>query len=86
MSGGWCVYLVICSDGTLYCGSTNNLEKRLAAHNAGKGAKYTRGRRPVKLIAFRGGLTRTQALRLERRVKKQPRASKVTFLEAGGDA
>ena len=43
-------YIVECSDGTLYTGWTNNLEKRLEAHNAGKGAKYTKTRRPVKLV------------------------------------
>ena len=44
------VYLLRCSDGTLYTGCTNNLDRRLAAHNAGKGAKYTRSRRPVALV------------------------------------
>ena len=45
----WTVYLLKCADGTLYCGCTNNLTKRLAAHNRGQGAKYTRSRRPVAL-------------------------------------
>jgi putative endonuclease len=49
-SGKFYVYIVECSDGTYYTGSTNDLRKRLELHNAGKGAKYTRGRRPVKLI------------------------------------
>ena len=44
------VYLLRCSDGTLYTGCTNNLDRRLAAHNAGKGTKYTRSRRPVALV------------------------------------
>ena len=44
----WFCYLVGCSDGTIYCGITDNLEKRMATHNAGKGAKYTRGRGPVQ--------------------------------------
>jgi len=85
MSRDWCVYLVTCSDGTLYCGTTNDLDKRLATHNAGKGAKYTRSRLPVKLATYCDGLTKSEALRLEARVKKQPRACKVAFLEAGGD-
>ncbi len=46
------VYLLRCSDGSLYCGWTNDLKRRLAAHNAGKGAKYTKSRRPVKLVYF----------------------------------
>jgi putative endonuclease len=50
MSNEWVVYLVQCSDDSLYCGTTNNLEGRLSAHNAGKGAKYTRSRKPVKLV------------------------------------
>lgn len=44
------VYLLRCADGTLYTGFTNDLARRLAAHNAGRGAKYTRGRRPVELV------------------------------------
>ena len=45
-----CAYILLCADGTLYTGWTNDIEKRLAAHNAGRGAKYTRGRRPVTLL------------------------------------
>ena len=48
--GKFYVYIVRCKDGTYYTGSTNDLEKRLGSHNAGKGAKYTRSRRPVRLI------------------------------------
>lgn len=47
-------YMVQCSDGTLYTGWTNDLKKRLEKHNAGKGARYTRGRLPVKLVYFAG--------------------------------
>lgn len=46
----WYVYFVLCNDGTLYCGATNNVEKRVNTHNSGKGAKYTSTRRPVKLV------------------------------------
>jgi len=67
----WIVYLVECSDGTLYCGATNNLDKRLKAHNRGRGAKYTRGRLPVRLVVSRGGMTKSEALRLEWKVKKR---------------
>ena len=76
----WTVYLVECSDESLYCGISNDLDARIAKHNAGKGAKYTRGRGPVKLVAIRDGLTKGDALRLERAVKKQPRKNKVRFL------
>ena len=45
-------YLLECSDGTLYCGWTNDLEKRVKAHNSGRGAKYTKSRRPVRLVWY----------------------------------
>ena len=78
----WAVYLLTCSDGTLYCGATNNLQNRLETHNRGKGAKYTRGRLPVRLRASRGGLTKSQALSLEYRVKKASRNRKEEILES----
>ena len=68
----WCVYLVRCSDDSLYCGVTNNLEKRLVAHNSGRGAKYTRSRGPVELVGTSVPMTRGDALRLEYRVKQVP--------------
>ncbi|OEU67847.1 MAG: hypothetical protein BA867_02315 [Desulfobacterales bacterium S5133MH16] len=71
----WIVYLIRCSDESLYCGTTNNLKNRLEAHNSGKGAKYTRFRRPVELVAASPEMTKSDALRLEYRVK-QVHASK----------
>jgi len=76
----WTVYLVECSDSTLYCGIAKDLAARLAKHDAGKGAKYTRGRGPVRLMASRGGLTKSEALKLEIAVKKRPRNDKERFL------
>jgi len=76
----WTVYLVECSDLTLYCGIAKDLAVRLTKHDAGKGAKYTRGRGPVKLVCSRDGLSHGDALRLERAVKKQPRKNKERFL------
>lgn len=76
----WLTYLLVCADGTYYCGITNDLQNRLRAHNSGKGAKYTRGRRPVKLKAIRGGLTRSQAAKLEYAVKKVPKERKLEVL------
>jgi len=81
MADDWTVYLLKCSDGTLYCGVTNDLDKRVAAHNAGRGAKYTRGRGPITVVAFRAGLTKSAAMKLEYAVKQQPRANKVDYLE-----
>ena len=65
----WVVYLIQCSDDSLYCGITNNLKNRLAAHNLGRGAKYTRSRRPVKLVGTSSKMTKSDALKLEYRVK-----------------
>ena len=58
----WTVYLLKCADGTLYCGCTNNLTKRLAAHNRGQGAKYTRSRLPVALAYREETADRSAAL------------------------
>ena len=76
----WYVYLLECADKTLYCGITTNMEKRLANHNLGKGAKYTKSRRPVKIVFFIGGFTITEALRLESKVKKQRKDKKLAYL------
>jgi len=74
----WVVYLVKCADGSLYCGVTNDLNRRLEAHNKGRGAKYTRSRRPVKLAAVSPGMSKGSALKLEYQVKQQP-ADQKTF-------
>ena len=79
----WVVYLVRCSDESLYCGITNNLKKRLDAHNSGKGAKYTKSRTPVELLGTRLKMTKSDALKLEHRIKKIPAGRKLTELEKG---
>ena len=56
-------YMVQCSDGTLYTGWTNDLKKRLEKHNAGKGARYTRGRLPVKLVYYEVFATKSEAMK-----------------------
>jgi putative endonuclease len=71
-AGLWVVYLVRCSDSTLYCGVTNDLDSRIAAHNAGKGAKYTKSRRPVQLVCASRKMTKSEAFKLEHRVKRLP--------------
>ena len=76
----WIVYLVRCSDSSLYCGITNDLGKRLAEHNSGKGAKYTRSRRPVKLAGCIAQLTKGEALKLEYRIKRLPAGKKIAAL------
>jgi putative endonuclease len=79
----WLVYLLRCADGTLYCGVTNNLLKRIRAHNASKGGSYTRGRVPVRLEAQSRELTRSEALKLEMRVKKAQRRKKIEIIAGG---
>ncbi len=74
-------YLLRCCDGTLYCGWTNCLEKRVAAHNSGKGAKYTRARRPVALAYFEEYSTRGEAMRREAAIKRLSRAQKEALVE-----
>lgn len=72
----WYVYLLKCADGTRYCGVTVNVEKRLAAHNGGKGAKYTRSRLPVRLLAQSRPLSKSEAHRAEACVKKLDKTKK----------
>jgi len=68
--------LIRCSDESLYCGITNTLKNRLIAHNSGRGAKYTRSRRPVELVAASSEMTKSDALKLEYRVKQVPASNK----------
>ena len=78
----WHVYMVRCSDGTLYTGITNNLEKRIEAHNSEKdGARYTRSRRPVKLVYAEQAGSRSAAAKLEYQLKKLPLSKKKEFVE-----
>ncbi|MDR0816743.1 MAG: GIY-YIG nuclease family protein [Desulfovibrio sp.] len=81
----WHVYLLECADGTLYCGVTNNLAKRVQQHNGviPGGARYTKGRRPVRMLTSRACTCRRSALLLERVVKASPRAAKRDFLQNG---
>ena len=78
----WLVYLLECSDGSYYAGITNRLEHRLAAHNSGEGARYTRARRPVTLLASQEHPDRSEASKAEARLKKLPRSEKRGFFKA----
>ena len=73
----WFVYILRCGDGTLYTGSTDNVEKRLAAHRAGKGAKYTRGRGPLELAYTEQLPDKSAALRREYEIKQLTRQQKL---------
>lgn len=77
----WYVYMLRCGDGTLYTGMTDNVEKRLAAHAAGKGAKYTRGRGPLTLVHTEELPDKSSALKREGAIKKLSRAEKLKLLE-----
>lgn len=83
------MYIVECRDQTLYTGWTNNLDRRLKAHNAGQGAKYTRSRRPVRLCYWETFATREEAMRRETEVKRLSRAEKMAliagFLDGQGE-
>lgn len=73
----WFIYLLRCFDDTLYCGITNNLEKRIAAHNSGTGAKYTKGRRPVVLVGCKEVDNKSEALKLEYKIKQMSKEKKL---------
>ena len=77
----WVVYILRCHDGTLYTGITNNIKKRMAAHQQGVAAKYTRSRGPVNLMATSGEMSRSEAMRLEIKVKKLPKEKKLAEVE-----
>ncbi len=78
----WRVYLIKCSDNSLYCGITNDIEARIAKHNAGKGAKYTQSRLPVELMVSSKKLSKSDALKLEYYIKQQPAGKKIEALMA----
>jgi putative endonuclease len=77
------VYIVCCANDTLYTGFTKNVEKRIAAHNAGRGGRYTRSRRPVTLLATWTFNRRTEALRAEREIKRLSYEQKLRLIEVG---
>lgn len=79
MEKQWVLYILECRDGTLYTGITDNLEKRLKAHNEGKGAKYTRGRAPVILRYREPCESHSAALRRELAVKRLKRQEKLAL-------
>ena len=75
-------YILKCADDTLYCGWTNDLEKRLAAHNAGTAAKYTRTRRPVELVYYEEFETKQEAMSREFHIKRMPRLEKIALINS----
>jgi putative endonuclease len=83
---GHFVYILRCSDGTLYTGYTTELARRMAEHNEGKGAKYTRGRGPVKLLYAEEGESRSWGQKREEEIKRLTRAEKEKLIRKGGFA
>ena len=78
----WFCYLLRCADDTLYCGITNDLEKRLAAHNAGTASKYTRTRVPVELVFAESCADRSVASKREMEIKSLKRAEKLALIQS----
>lgn len=78
----WYVYLLRCADNTLYTGCTTDPQRRLAQHNSGRGAKYTRSRRPVTLVYVEQAVNRSQALRREAALKRLSRKEKLALIAA----
>jgi putative endonuclease len=79
------VYLLRCADGSLYCGWTTDIDRRLAAHRAGTASRYTRSRRPLELAAVLPVADRSAALREEARIKRLPRAAKLRLIDPPSD-
>jgi putative endonuclease len=80
--GIWLCYILCCADDTLYTGITNNLKKRLAAHNTGTAARYTRSRGPVELVFVESCADKSAALKREMEIKSLVRAEKLALIAA----
>ena len=85
MEQTWYVYILRCKDDTLYTGITTQVEKRLEAHRAGRGAKYTRGRAPLELVYRETCGSHSDALKRERQIKALSRREKQKLLETADD-
>lgn len=79
------VYILSCSDNTLYTGWTNDLERRINVHSSGKGAKYTRGRLPVKLVYFEKFNDKKLAMKREYAIKQLSREEKLRLIKDGNE-
>ena len=79
----WHVYIILCSDNSLYTGITTDLERRFRQHSKGEGAKYFRGRQPVRIVYQEDGHTRSSAGRRETEIKAIPREEKLLLCFQG---
>jgi len=80
----WQVYIIECKDGMLYTGITNNLNRRLSEHNSGHGGRFTKFRRPVKLVFNQEMSNKSEALKREIEIKKLARSEKISLVRAAG--
>lgn len=78
----WHIYIILCSDNSLYTGITTDIDRRLRQHAAGSGAKYFRGRRPRRLLFLESGYTRSTAGRREAEIKGMKRAEKLLLISS----
>jgi putative endonuclease len=78
----WHIYIVKCKDGIFYTGITNNLDRRVKAHNSGNGCRFTKYRKPVKLVYSEDCFTRSDALRREAGIKRLTRAAKLKLIKS----
>ena len=83
-AGGNFAYILLCADGSYYCGWTNDVAKRLAAHNAGRGSRYTRNRRPVRLVHLEAFDTCEEAMSREWHLKRLSHAQKEALAREDG--
>ncbi len=81
----WRVYLLRCSDGSLYCGTTTDVDRRLHKHNLGVGSRYTRSKLPVSLFWSSGELSKPEAFKEEYRIKRLSKVVKEEIIGAGGN-
>jgi len=78
----WFIYILLCKDGSYYTGSTNDVEKRFKDHLEGRGARYTKSHKPVKIIYREEFASKSVALKREAELKKWPKAKKVKLVQS----
>lgn len=81
----WHIYIILCSDDTLYTGITTDLQRRIAQHASGRGAKYFRGRQPLRIVYQESGHSRSSASRRELEIKALDRTEKCILISSGMD-
>jgi putative endonuclease len=79
----WYVYVLLCEDGSFYTGSSNDVTKRFVTHQTGKGSKYTRSHKPIKILHTEAFETKSEALKREYLIKSWDRSKKITELKLG---